>query len=117
MITRSCSPEWPKVFEPNRVFLAHCLPRQTRVVLNCVGPYRFYGEQVVSACVDTATHHIDVAGEPQYLEKMQLKYNDSAAEKGIFIIGACGFDSIPCDVGQMLLTKKMRGDVNSIEVI
>ena len=35
--------------------------------------------------------------------------------KQVYIVGACGFDSIPSDVGQMFLTQKMGGDVNSIE--
>jgi short subunit dehydrogenase-like uncharacterized protein len=38
---------------------------KARVVLNCVGPYRFYGEAVVKACVDNGTSHVDISGEPQ----------------------------------------------------
>jgi short subunit dehydrogenase-like uncharacterized protein len=88
---------------------------QARVVLNCVGPYRFHGEQVVAACVKAGANHVDISGEPQYLEKMQLKYNEEARAKGIFIIGACGFDSIPADMGQTVLADAMEGDVNSME--
>lgn len=36
-----------------------------KVVVNCVGPYRFYGEPVVKACVNNGAHHVDVSGEPQ----------------------------------------------------
>ena len=53
----------------------HQMAQQARVVLNCVGPYRFYGEAVVEACVEAGAHHLDISGEPQYLEKMQLKYH------------------------------------------
>ena len=35
------------------------------VVLNCVGPYRFYGEAVVKACVENGASHVDISGEPQ----------------------------------------------------
>jgi hypothetical protein len=31
--------------------------------LNCVGPYRFYGEDVVKACVENGAHHIDISGQ------------------------------------------------------
>ena len=51
------------------------MAQKARVVLNCVGPYRFYGEAVVEACVEAGAHHLDISGEPQYLEKMQLKYH------------------------------------------
>jgi len=73
--------------------------KNARLILNCVGPYRFYGEQVVKACVEYGAHHIDISGEPYYLEKMQLVYHKEAEEKGIYVIGACGFDSIPCEMG------------------
>lgn len=38
---------------------------QAKVIVNCCGPYRFYGEPVIKACVETGTHHVDVSGEPQ----------------------------------------------------
>lgn len=38
---------------------------RAKVVVNCVGPYRFYGEPVVKACVNNGAHHVDVSGEPQ----------------------------------------------------
>ena len=36
-------------------------------VLSCFGSlqYRFYGEQVVRACVENSCHYIDISGEPQ----------------------------------------------------
>ena len=40
------------------------LARSTKLLLNCVGPYRFTGEAVVAACVDAATDYLDVSGEP-----------------------------------------------------
>ena len=38
---------------------------QARVVVNCVGPYRFYGEPVVRACIASGAHYVDVTAEPQ----------------------------------------------------
>uniref|UniRef100_A0AAR2KPA5 Saccharopine dehydrogenase-like oxidoreductase n=1 Tax=Pygocentrus nattereri TaxID=42514 RepID=A0AAR2KPA5_PYGNA len=69
--------------------------KQAVIVLNCVGPYRFYGEPVVKACVENGAHCIDISGEPQFLESMQLNYDSQAAEKGVYVVGSCGFDSIP----------------------
>ena len=61
--------------------------------------YRFYGEKVVKQGIETRTHHLDVSGEPEYLEKIQLKYNQLASDNEIFIVGSCGFDSVPADLG------------------
>ncbi|NXD88854.1 SCPDL oxidoreductase, partial [Halcyon senegalensis] len=41
------------------------MARQTRLVLSCVGPYRFLGEPVVEACVENGASCIDISGEPQ----------------------------------------------------
>lgn len=95
---------------------------RTKVVVNCVGPYRFYGEKVIASAVAARTHYIDVCGEPQFLEEMQLKYFPEAHANGIYIIGSCGFDSIPCDIGVQFLRQQFLrddpatlGQLNSVE--
>ncbi|KAK7074656.1 hypothetical protein SK128_004594 [Halocaridina rubra] len=93
------------------------LAKQTKVVINCVGPYRYYGEQIVTACIKGGANHVDISGEPQYLETMQLKYNKEAEEKKLHIIGACGFDSVPADMGTLFLQENFGGDVNSVEMV
>lgn len=41
------------------------MAEKCKIVVNCCGPYRFYGEPVVKACIAAGTHHVDVSGEPQ----------------------------------------------------
>ena len=77
--------------------------------------FRFSGEPVVKACAQHGTHYVDISGEPQFLETMQLKYNDQAAQNGTYIVGSCGFDSIPSDLGQVVVHRSMDGPVNTIE--
>lgn len=75
------------------------LTARTNILLNCVGPYQLLGDSVVKSCIDTSTHHLDVSGEPFYLESVQLKYHDDAIKNNTLVIGACGFDSVPADLG------------------
>ncbi|XP_050749115.1 saccharopine dehydrogenase-like oxidoreductase [Gymnogyps californianus] len=89
--------------------------RQTRLVLNCVGPSRFFGEPVVEACVENSASCIDVSGEPQFLEGMYLQYDGTAAEKGVYVIGSCGFDSIPADMGVLYTRDKLKGTLTAVE--
>ncbi|KAM5204776.1 saccharopine dehydrogenase-like oxidoreductase isoform 2-T2 [Hipposideros larvatus] len=91
------------------------MAKQATLVLNCVGPYRFYGEPVVKACVENGTSCIDVSGEPQFLELMYWKYHEKAAEKGVYIIGSSGFDSIPADLGVLYTRNKMKGTLTAVE--
>uniref|UniRef100_A0AAR2ITZ6 Saccharopine dehydrogenase-like oxidoreductase n=1 Tax=Pygocentrus nattereri TaxID=42514 RepID=A0AAR2ITZ6_PYGNA len=89
--------------------------KQAVIVLNCVGPYRFYGEPVVKACVENGAHCIDISGEPQFLESMQLNYDSQAAEKGVYVVGSCGFDSIPADMGVLYTRDQFKGTLTAVE--
>jgi len=92
------------------------MAKQGDVVLNCVGPYAWFGEVVVRACIEEGTHHLDLSGEADYLETMQLKYDRLAEEKGVYVIAPCGFDSIPADLGTTYLQQQFGGDLNSVEL-
>ncbi|XP_001358985.1 saccharopine dehydrogenase-like oxidoreductase [Drosophila pseudoobscura] len=91
------------------------MAKRCRIVVNTAGPYRFHGEKVVNACIEAGTHHVDVSGEPQYMETMQLKYDKRAKERGVYVVSACGFDSIPADMGVVFVEKNFDGVVNSVE--
>lgn len=47
---------------------------------------------------------------------MQLKYNEAAQDAGVYIVSACGFDSIPADLGMVFTQQKFGGEVNSTEI-
>lgn len=89
--------------------------QQGLVILNCVGPYRFYGEPVVKACIENGAHYIDICGEPQFLERMQLEYHTKALDRGVYVIGSCGFDSIPADLGILYTQRQFKGTLTAVE--
>ena len=89
--------------------------KQAKVILDCVGPYRFYGEPIVKACIEAKTSYVDICGEPQFLENMVLKYNEDAAKHEVYIVGACGFDSIPSDLGVLYVKQEFSGTLNSVD--
>ncbi|GJQ68963.1 hypothetical protein Trydic_g6148 [Trypoxylus dichotomus] len=88
---------------------------KAKIIINAVGPYRFYGEAVVKACLARSTHYIDVTGEPEFMEMIQLHYHEEALKKHVYLISACGMDSVPCDVGVIFIMKNFNGTLNSIE--
>ncbi|KAK7080206.1 hypothetical protein SK128_023796 [Halocaridina rubra] len=87
---------------------------QSTVIINCVGPYQRWGEQVVKACIENGASHVDISGEPQFLEGMQLLYHKEAEESGVYIVGACGYDSIPAEMGLTHMIKNFKGELNSV---
>ncbi|TKR87290.1 hypothetical protein L596_011707 [Steinernema carpocapsae] len=93
------------------------MAKRAKVIINAVGPFRLYGEAVVKAAIENGAHQIDVAGEPAWIEKMESKYHDLAKEKGVYVVGATGFDSLPCDLGLHFLKRNFQGDLSHIETV
>ena len=93
----------------------------TRVVITTVGPYLLYGEPLVAACAEAGTDYVDLTGEPEFVDRMYLSHHDRAVQTGARIVHACGFDSIPHDLGAYFTVKQlppgrpvtMRGVVRS----
>ncbi len=73
--------------------------RATRVVITTVGPYLLHGEPLVAACTAEGTDYVDLTGEPEFVDRMYLAHHDAAVASGARIVHACGFDSIPHDLG------------------
>ena len=46
---------------------------------------------------------------------MQLDYHASAQRNKVYVVGACGFDSIPAEMGILFLEQKFKGQINSVE--
>lgn len=75
------------------------LARRTRVVASTVGPYALYGSELVAAVANAGTDYCDLSGEPQWMQRMIDTHSETARASGARIVQACGFDSIPSDIG------------------
>lgn len=84
------------------------LVRQTRVVATTVGPYTQYGTPLVAACAESGTHYCDLTGEPSWIRTTIDGFHERARETGARIVHCCGFDSIPSDLGNLLLQAHAR---------
>lgn len=82
---------------------------RSKLILNCVGPFRLYGPPVVSACVDAGTDYLDISGEPEFMERMEAEYHDKAVKAGSLVVSACGFDSVPAELGVMFNSRQWVG--------
>ncbi|MGH3358567.1 MAG: saccharopine dehydrogenase family protein [Nocardioidaceae bacterium] len=84
---------------------------QTRVLVTTVGPYMEYGEPAVAACAETGTDYCDLTGEPEFVDRMWLRYHEEAQRTGARLVHACGFDSIPHDLGVLYTVSRLPDDV------
>ncbi len=87
------------------------LAASTRVLATTVGPYIQYGEELVAACADAGTDYADLTGEPEFADRMYLRYDARARRSGARIVHACGFDSVPHDLGVYFTVKQLPDGV------
>lgn len=79
--------------------------RRTRVVATTVGPYERYGLPLTRACAAEGTDYVDLTGEVLFMRE-SIDTNDEAARaSGARIVHACGFDSVPSDLGVLVLAR------------
>jgi short subunit dehydrogenase-like uncharacterized protein len=81
-----------------------------RAVVTTVGPYHHGGLPLVEACAKAGTHYADLAGEIFFMRDSIDAYDSVASESGARIVHASGFDSIPFDLGVLVLREKVRED-------
>ena len=79
------------------------LARSSRVVITTAGPYHHRGLGLVGACCAAGTDYVDLTGEVLFMRESIDRYHDAATAAGVRIVHACGFDSIPSDLGTLLL--------------
>ncbi len=81
------------------------LARRARVVASTVGPYERYGLPLTRACAAAGTDYVDLTGGVLFMRD-SIDANDGAARaSGARLVHACGFDSIPSDLGVLLLAR------------
>ncbi len=86
------------------------LAASTTAVLTTVGPYLKYGLPLVSACADAGTHYGDLTGETLFVRDSVEALHERAVATGARITHACGFDSIPSDLGVLATAERVRAD-------
>lgn len=87
------------VADSHDVDALEALVASTRVVVSTVGPYSRHGSQLVAAAVRSGTDYLDLTGETQWMRRMIDAHHDEAVASGARVVHACGFDSIPSDLG------------------
>ncbi|MDT9594124.1 saccharopine dehydrogenase NADP-binding domain-containing protein [Nocardioides zeae] len=87
------------------------LAARTRLVVTTVGPFLRHGEALVQACAAAGTDYVDSTGEPEFVDGVWLRHHAAAEASGARIVHACGFDSIPHDLGVRFAVGHLPDDV------
>ena len=84
--------------------------RQARVVVTTIGPYLEHGAPLVAACAEAGTDYLDLTGEPEFVDQTYLAHHQTAVRTGARLVHACGFDSIPYDLGAWFTVQQLPSD-------
>eukprot|EP00884_Botryococcus_braunii_P022147 jgi/Botrbrau1/8616/Bobra.0196s0014.2 len=80
----------------------------TKVLVSTAGPYSTTGTPIVDACIRLQTHYCDITGEVTWVHKLINLYHDRAQHDGVKIVPMCGYESIPFDLGTLMVVDSMR---------
>ena len=83
------------------------LAERTHVVATTAGPYLNMGEPLVAACAGAGTDYADLTGEPEFVDRMYVRHHATAVANGARLVHACGFDSIPHDLGAYFTVQQL----------
>ncbi|MGW2277983.1 saccharopine dehydrogenase family protein [Streptomyces sp. NPDC001770] len=83
------------------------LALSARVVATTVGPYLRYGNALVGACARAGTDYLDLTGEAEFIDRTWLDHDGPARESGARLVHACGFDSVPHDLGAYFTVRQL----------
>lgn len=86
------------------------MARSARVVVSTVGPYHGRGLELVAACAAAGTDYADLSGEVLFIRDSIDRCHEMATGAGARIVHGCGFDSVPSDLGVLLLYHAARAD-------
>lgn len=67
--------------------------------------------------METGCDYLDICGEPEFMERMEGNYHEKSVESGALVVSACGFDSIPAEIGVMFNSRQWESPcvVNRVE--
>jgi short subunit dehydrogenase-like uncharacterized protein len=80
------------------------------VVLHCAGPFSQTSAAMVSACLRTGVHYLDITGEWHVFEAVAAR-SDEARERGIMMMPGVGLDVVPTDCMARHLAARLPGAV------
>jgi short subunit dehydrogenase-like uncharacterized protein len=97
------------------------LAARTTAVATTVGPYATYGMPMATACAKAGTHYCDLSGEVRFIRRAIDELDTVATASGARLVTACGFDSIPSDLGVLVLHEAVAaagaGDLQDVTLV
>ena len=110
LASRCASVHLPEIVvaDSGDVAAIEAMAASTRVLISTAGPFALYGDAIVDACVHQRTHYADITGETTWVRRVIDRHHARAERDGTRIVPFCGFDSVPSDLGTLLVVRHIE---------
>ncbi len=87
-----------------------------RVLVTTVGPYTWWGHVAAEAAIRNAVAYIDITGEPAFVRRVFEEWGPRAAEAGVPMLTAFGYDYVPGNLAGALALERAGDSATSIDI-
>ena len=89
--------------------------KDSSLVLNCVGPFSYFGNTVIDACLEEKLHYLDITGEQSFIKQVIEKYSAIAKERGVCLVPSAAFEFTFGESAVALLANKLK-NLEEVEI-
>ncbi|MEA3450793.1 MAG: saccharopine dehydrogenase NADP-binding domain-containing protein, partial [Bacteroidota bacterium] len=82
------------------------LLQKTDILINCIGPYNLYGNEILKQIAEKNIIYIDISGEQEYIYNSFEKLDETAKQNKSTIIHSVSFESYIADMLADLVIEK-----------
>lgn len=84
-----------------------------KAVCNTVGPFDYFGADVVEAALKAKTHYMDTTGEQAFMKDVRDRFSDAYREAGIILAPSTAYMYTPLDIAANLVLED--GGIDTLE--
>lgn len=85
------------------------------VMISTVGPFLRWGDSAVRAAVDRGAHYLDSNGEPPFTRRIFERYDAAAADAGVALLTAFGWENVIGNLAGALALREACGAATRID--
>lgn len=92
------------------------IARDSKVIVNCIGPFTLMGRPVVEAAIASGCDYLDICGEQGFIKTIIEDFGDKAKQACSTLIPACAFEYALGDTAAALIADTL-GDLDELQVV
>jgi short subunit dehydrogenase-like uncharacterized protein len=86
------------------------------VLVSTVGPFARWGAAAVEAAIDAGAHYLDSTGEPPFIRAVFERWGPRAADAGVVLLTAMGYDWVPGNLAGALALREAGTEAARVEI-